>query len=267
MEKKNKKSTTNWKIKNTSDNERIKKRIDDRVQISDSPTTQKDFQPKNPPIKQKMTAHMRIRKNIGEAYDEEDEEDESYVPFFNISLLSENDRQYNHEDEQKHLEKNELETIRLTKEMQMTGKLNVIMNTMMEAEKAGLRPHIEKKDKEILNSAEYNLPKARRTLIHEKIEKPLKIDGNIPEKKLKETVTAIKDITENISPKAVEGLNADEIIELDEADKKEALAELILQKSGRKKKPKSILQLAKEINKIEQQQEIIEQEKRQKEKN
>ena len=268
MEKTDKKNTTNWKNKNKIDNERIKKRIDDRIEISDSSPTQKDFQPKNPPIKQKKTTHMRIRKNINEAYDEEDEEDESYVPFFNISLLNESDREYNNNDEQKHLEKNELETIRIAKEQQMAGKLNVIMDTMLMAEKAGLHPHFDKEDQKILNSAEYNIPKARRKLVTEKIEKPLKIDGEIPENKLEKTVKSIKSITDNMSSEAVEGLSAEEIIELDEEDKKEELAKLILQKSGRKKKPKSLIQLAKEINEIEKQQkELIGEGNGEKEKN
>ena len=109
----------------------------------------------------------------------------------------------------------------------------------------------------MLNSAEYNLPKTRRKAVKEKIEKPLKIEQDIPEKKLKNTVKAVKNIKKDTPLETFAGMNAEEIIELDEADKKEALAELILKKSGRKNKTKSLVELAKEMNEIEQQQSEI----------
>lgn len=252
-----KKLITDWTQKNTSDNERIKRHMDERIQISDSSSTQKDFQPKTPPAPSKTQPLLRVRKNINEAYDEEDEEDESYIPFFNISLINENEREYNHNDEIKQKEKNELDTIRITKQQQMAGKLNVIMDTMVTAEKAGLPKKFTAHDGELLNSAEYNLPKTRRKAVREKIEKPLKIEGEIPEKKLQNTVKAAKKVKKETSLESFEGLNADDIIELDEADEKETMAKLILQKSGRKNKPKDLIQLAKEINRIEQQQQEL----------
>ncbi len=254
MPKADKKNLINWTKKNDQDNERIKKHLDERVQIIDSSPMQKDFQPKTQPTSQRTTPLLRVRKSINEAYDEEDEENESYVPFFNISLISENEREYNHNDELKQKEKNELETIRITKQQQMAGKLNIIMDTIITAEKAGLPKKFTHKDGELLNSAEYNLPKTRRKAVKEKIEKPLKIEGAIPEKKLKNTVKSIKHIQQDLPLESFKGLTAEEIIELDEADKKETMAKLILKKSGRKNKTKNLAQLAKELNEIEQQQ-------------
>ena len=254
MAKTDKKHLIDWTKKNETDNERIKKHMDERIQIPDSSPTQKDFQPKNPLTKQRNVPLLRVRKSINEAYDEEDEEDESYVPFFNISLMSESEREYNHNDELKQKEKNEIETIRITKQQQMAGKLNVIMDTIVTAEKAGLPKKFTRKDGELLNSAEYNLPKIRRKAVKEKIEKPLKIDGEIPEKKLKNTVKSIKNIQQDLPLEAIKGLTTEEIFELDEADKKEEMAKLILKKSGCKRKTKDLAQLAKEMNEIEKQQ-------------
>ena len=46
MEKTDKKKFVNWDNKSTNDDERIKKRIDERVEIAISSPTQKDFQAK-----------------------------------------------------------------------------------------------------------------------------------------------------------------------------------------------------------------------------
>ena len=163
-----------------------------------------------------------------------------------------------YEYEEKNITKDQkrtAETIRITKEQQAAGKLNVIMDTIVTAEKAGIPPKLTREDERLLHSAEYNIPKMRRKAIKQKITDPLKIEGEITEQQLQATVKAARNLQKEMPDNSFKGFTADEMIELDKEDDPAKMAEMILEKTGRKKpKQKNLAELAKAINEFEQMQ-------------
>ena len=256
MEKVIKRKIIDWNKKSGSDNERISKRLEGRAQLADSIITENDSTRKVVPEPQKSTVPLlKIRKKIRDVYDEEDEEEDSvYIPFFNIRLIDDDEYEY----EEKNITKDQkrtAETIRITKEQQAAGKLNVIMDTIVTAEKAGIPPKLTREDERLLHSAEYNIPKMRRKAIKQKITDPLKIEGEITEQQLQATVKAARNLQKEMPDNSFKGFTADEMIELDKEDDPAKMAEMILEKTGRKKpKQKNLAELAKAINEFEQMQ-------------
>ena len=78
----------------------------------------------------------------------------------------------------------EQKTIKMVKQQQDLGKITVKDSTEMLAKKIGIK-HINKKiNRQILDSALYNLKHLRRLALKEKIEKPLKLNTSITEKQI-----------------------------------------------------------------------------------
>ncbi len=78
----------------------------------------------------------------------------------------------------------EQKTIKMVKQQQDLGKITVKDSTEMLAKKLGIK-HINKKiNRQILDSALYNLKQLRRLALKEKIEKPLKLNTSITEKQI-----------------------------------------------------------------------------------
>lgn len=78
----------------------------------------------------------------------------------------------------------EQKTIKMVKQQQDLGKITVKDSTEMLAKKIGIK-HINKKiNRQILDSALYNLKQLRRLALKEKIEKPLKLNTSITEKQI-----------------------------------------------------------------------------------
>ena len=251
MRRPDKRKLVNWDEKTGNDSERISKRLESRTLLDDAATTKNDSKPKTVRMAPRKGAPLlRLRKKIREAYDDEDEdEDEVIAPFFNISLIDE-------DEEKRDKEQEETERLRrITKQQQMAGKLNVIMDTMITAEKAGLPPKLTREDERLLYSAEYNIPKMRRKAIKQKIADPLKIKGEITEPQLQATIKAAKNLQKEMPDNSFKGFTADEMIELDKEDDPAQMAKMILEKTGRKKtKQKNLAELAKAINEFEQHQ-------------
>lgn len=222
-EAKNKKHI-DWEQKALSDSERITRRGQKRKQTKEA-AQRACPPPDSAPL-------LRLRKKIREVYDNEDEEEE-YTPFFNISLIEENEPSL-----EEHRSKQENETLRITKEQQTTGKLSLILSSSMAAKKAGLSGKADISDARLANSAEYNVKKMRKISLKNKIEKPLKLKGSLTEKELPKALSGLKKAVSELSPEALEKLPASEVSELNKASSKKSLAKLILKKSGRSSAPK-----------------------------
>ncbi len=237
----NKRKIINWNKKSGVDSERISKRLEGRAMLEDEATTENDaFPPQPPRIPRASGAPLqRLRKKIKEVYDEDDE-DEEYTPFFNINLLN--------EAEEEKENKNALETVRIAKEQQLAGKLSVIMSSSMAAKAAGLSPHPTAEDARLANSAEFNTKKMRRQTLKQKVEEPLQLKGSLPEKKLSQALKGLNQAQKILPPEMLKDMAADNAPELAEANGEKGLAELILQKSGRKAPKKKLSEIAKGLN-------------------
>lgn len=245
MKRPDKRKLVNWEKKSNNDDERISKRLDGRALLVNEATTKNDAKPKIiSPITTKAPA-VKVLKKIKEAYDEEDEDEEDsvYAPFFDISLI-EDDEQERKED------KKEQETLAITKEQQLVSKLNIIMNTAIDAEEAGLSGKLTQKDLNRINDAEYNPDKLERKTIKEKIEKPLNLKGDIDKKDPRSTLESLKKLAKELPDDALEGLLIQDIPEIEQATNQEEMAKLILEKSGRLKPKKDLLEIATESENI-----------------
>lgn len=234
VKKSKKNKPVDWNKKSGEDKSRISKRIEHRNELKDSATTNNDARPK----KAVGLPLLRLRNKIKEIYNEDEEE---YTPLFNISLIEDEN------NEERTNQKKADNTITITKQQQITGKLNLIMDTALIADEIGLSPKITAKDTERATSAEYNLKKLRRQTVKEKIEEPLGLEGEIKEKDLKKAAKGLKKAKQQLPDNALKGYpakDAEELIELDEED----MAKLILKKSGRRKPKQKLSELAKDLN-------------------
>ena len=240
MKKNSDKKTLDWTLKNFNDSANIDEKVKKRTQKSASQ-----------PQCAKGEALEHLHQNLTEIFDAPEDENDEFKPFFNISLI---DDEQEDSDENEDSEKKHQETFRITKEQQMAGKLNVIMNSAIAADAAGLPSEITAKDKSRAASAEYDIPKLRRKTINEKIEKPLELKGEIPEDKLETSVSAIKKVKKALPSDSLKHFPADELFELDKEDDPNAFAKLILEKTGRKipKSKKKLSEIAKDLNRLEQ---------------
>lgn len=232
-----KRKMIDWNKKSGEDSSRITKRMQRRDELKDSAATTNDAFAKHPP-KATGIPLLRLRKKIKEVYNEE--EDEEYIPLFNINLLEDEDPVLKTVKESK-------EVFDITKQQQLTGKLSLVMNTALIAEEAGLSPQITKQDNRLVHSAEYDLPKLRRQTVQEKIEKPLGLKGEIPEKDLPKAAKSIKKAKKNLPEDALKDFPAEDLNDLIELDQ-EDMAKLILKKSGRKSPKKKLSDIAKGLN-------------------
>lgn len=235
------KKSLDWKNKNETDNFNIDTKLKKRKKKKASDVTLEDLAPLHCA---KGETLQHFHQNVTEIFDAPEED--TYYPFFNISLVDD-------EEEQSSTQKQASETLRITKEQQIVGKLDVIMSTAIAADAAGLSPKKTRQDIERAGSAEYNLPKLRRQTTKEKIEAPLNLSGEIPNDKLKQTVSAIKKVKSSLPADSLENVPADELFVLDEEDDPNALAKLILQKTGRRpsRAKKKLSDLAKDLNNLE----------------
>ena len=213
---------------------------------------------------------QRLRQKIKEVYDDDDE-DENAPGFFNINLLDEE------ETENGILPagtvpdpaRNESETLRITREQQLAGKLDAILSSSMAAREAGLSPRVSRADARLANSAEYDVKKIRRQTLKEKISEPLGLKGHLPEKNLDQALRGLKNAAETLEPSLhsaasqtplsaaplaslqretsdiLNGLPAETAPELAKEDDEKALARLILKKSGRGAPRKKLSEIAK----------------------
>lgn len=259
MEKQIRRKLIDWNKKSGSDDERISKRLEGRALLADSATTQNDSRPQNTQtIPPRTTPLLKIRKRIREACDdeEEDEDENVYVPFFNISLIEDREHEYDDTNALPRSQQKATETLRITKEQEMAGKLNILMDTAMLAGKAGLSPKMTARDTRLLNTPDYNPSRLRRKAIKQKIEQPLQLKGEVREKELPQLTQAVNQLKKDFPLDSLKDLSPQDIIELDKQDDEEQVAKMILEKSGRKpkRKPQSLVELAKDIYEIEQQQ-------------
>lgn len=239
-------NSLDWDLKNSNDAANIDTKLKKRKQKKAPQNTIDNL---SSTICAKGEALQHLHQNIAEIFDKP-EEDDTYHPFFNISLIEDDETL----PQEKKNQKQANETLRITKEQQMVSKLDVIMSTALAADAAGLSTKKSNQDIELAGSAEYNLPKLRRKTIKEKIEQPLQLDGETPENKLSASVSAIKKTKQTLGSDSLKNMPADEVFELDKEDDPNALAKLILQKTGRKplKTKKKLSDLAKDINRLEQ---------------
>lgn len=235
-EKKANKKQFDWKKKSVDDSSRITKHMQKRDEEKD-----KKFinNPNSCPPRAIGLPLLRLRKKIQEVYDNEDDEDE-YSPFFNISLV---------EDEPDDIitQKKVNNTFNIAKQQEITGKLNLIMDTALIAEELGLPAKLTTKDETLASIPEYNLEKTRKEALKEKIEKPLGLTGEISEKKLPKAIKGLKKATKQLPEDSLKDFPinaAEDFIELDEED----MAKLILKKSGRKAPKKKLSDIAKGLN-------------------
>ena len=242
MPKKNDKKSLDWTLKNFTDSAHIEEKIKKR-------------NPKTSPVESadqqcaKGEALEHLHQNVTEIFDAPEDENDEFKPFFNISLIDDE----NETDNEQTPQKKHQETLRITKEQQMAGKLNVIMSSAITADAAGLPSEITAKDRARINSAEYDVAKLRRQTKKEKIEEPLALEGEIPETQLTPSVSAIKKVKKNLPDDSLKDFPADELFELDQEDDPNALAKLILEKTGRKvpKTKKKLSEIAKDLNRLD----------------
>lgn len=234
----NQKEIIDWQKKSADDSARIGKRMSGRDELSDAATTANNAAPTRPQAGSDK-ALQRLRQKIKEVYDDEDE-DEKTPEFFNISLLGEE----NTSTESEAFPRREMETIRITKEQQLAGKLNTIMSSSMAAKEAGLSPQATAADARLANSAEYDLKKIRRQTLKQKISDPLQLKGDLKEKTLPQAVHGLKNAERNLPEDTLAGYPAEAAPELNKENSEAELAKLILQKSGRGAPRKKLSELA-----------------------
>lgn len=243
--------TTDWNKKNGADSARISKRLEHRSELKDSATTTNDTgAPKTYPPRAVGAPLLRLRQKIKEIYDEDDEENDNNAPLlhFNISLI--NDKPNQLEDETQKKAELASETIRIAKEQQTAGKLNLIMDTAMTVQKAGLKAKITKKDLNLANSPELDLKKIKKKTLKDKVETPLKLQGELPETELEEALLGIKKAIQKLPPDSLDDFPAADLSELEKQPTDAEMADLILKKSGRKKQKKNLVEIAKGLNKF-----------------
>ena len=242
MPKKNDKKSLDWTLKNFTDSAHIEEKLKKR-NTKTSPAKTVDQQCA------KGEALEHLHQNVTEIFDAPEDENDEFKPFFNISLIDDE----NETDNELAPEKKHQETLRITKEQQMAGKLNVIMSSAITADAAGLPSEITAKDRARVNSAEYDVAKLRRQTKKEKISEPLELDGEIPEDELAPSVSGIKKAKKNLPDDSLKDFPAEELFELDQEDDPNALAKLILEKTGRKipKTKKKLSDIAKDLNRLD----------------
>jgi len=249
MKKTDKRKLVNWEKKSGNDSERISKRLEGRTLLEEAATTKNDTKPKSiPAAPRKGAPLLRLRKKIRDIYDDddEDEEDEVTAPFFNITLMDE-------DEEERDKEREETEKLlRLSKQQQMVKKLNVIMDTTTTAKKLGLDGTFSKEDAKMVHSANYTPEEVHRKTFKKKITEPLGIKGDVPESEREKAALAMKRAQQELPSDSLKNMPAKEVAQLADAPSEEEMAELILKKSGRKKPKKSLVEIAKEINRYEQ---------------
>ena len=226
----NKKELINWEKKSVSDAERISKRLEGRAELEDAATTENAAQ-----LRKQATptpspqALNRLRKKIKEVYDDEEDEEDGNT-FFNINLLD-NEEIY---DEEQARARQEKETIRITQEQHMAGKLNAVMSANIAAQSAGLSTKPTRAEASLLNSSEQTPTEIRRQVLKQKITKPLNLRGNLPQEDLPQSIQGIKNVKKRFSEEELSNLPAETMSDFaDEKDENE-LAKLILKKSGRR---------------------------------
>ena len=228
------------------------------------------------PPPQTLPLHVQLRlpdnrQKIKEVYDDDDDEDENAPGFFNISLLDEEEAENGvlPAGTVPDPARNESETLRITREQQLAGKLDAILSSSMAAREAGLSPRASRTDARLANSAEYDVKKIRRQTLKEKISEPLGLKGHLPEKELGQALRGLKNAAETLEPSLhsaasqaplsaaplaslqretsdiLNGLPAETAPELAKEDDEKALARLILEKSGRGAPRKKLSEIAK----------------------
>lgn len=237
-----KRKKVDWDKKNNSDSERIKQRAQKKKIITDKTDSNIPSKLQRVPLASGQPL-LRLRQKIHEIYDEEDENDNIVTNplYFNIELVE--------DMEKSKQEKILLENLRQTKEQELTDKMNTIMSTALAADKAGLKPKMTKTDAVRTTSAEYNPQKLERQTIHDKIEKPLRLNGNVERGQLSQTVAGIRNTRKMLSPDSLTNLDAKEVPDLADETNSEDLAKVILKKAGRKGPKKSLLEIAEGLNK------------------
>lgn len=239
----NKKEIINWEKKSASDAARISKRLEGRAELEDAATTENSTKLRKPASPSPQSLN-RLRKKIKEVYDDEDEDEEEST-FFNINLLGDEALQ----DEEAMRNRQEQETIRISKEQQKAGKLGAIMSANMAAKEVGLSDAPTLQDERLLNSAEYDPQKIRREVFKQKITKPLRIKGEIPTTDMEKSLQGIKNIQEQFSSEELKNLPAEDMKDFAEERDENELAKLILKKSGRRAPTKKLSEQIKEMNK------------------
>ena len=290
----NQKKIVDWDKKSDSDAERISKRLEGRSELDDRTSTVNDVSAR--PVAERTAAPVRpatplaaanpaasrpaqaagqplqrLRQKIKEVYDDDDDEDENAPGFFNISLLDEEEAENGvlPAGTVPDPARNESETLRITREQQLAGKLDAILSSSMAAREAGLSPRASRTDARLANSAEYDVKKIRRQTLKEKISEPLGLKGHLPEKELGQALRGLKNAAETLEPSLhsaasqaplsaaplaslqretsdiLNGLPAETAPELAKEDDEKALARLILEKSGRGAPRKKLSEIAK----------------------
>jgi len=210
----------------------------DETITKDNDTTPISSNPKTTdPIKK---LRIKVKQHL-----EREEQENNFTPFFNISLVDDTPPSIKKENK-----KQSLDTIRIMKEQETVSKLDAIISTSLATKKAGI--HVDtSKDNQLLNSVDS--PKSiKKKSIKNKIEKPLHLKGHIKEEDLSKALEGIKVATQTLTQDALIDMPSSDLDELNNAKSDEELAQIILEKTGRKKisikenKDKSLKQFKKE---------------------
>ena len=201
----NKRKIIDWDKKSATDSDRLLTRSKEKEE------------PKNKTRPPRATgkALTRLRKKIQEIYEEDDYEDQDDIintPLYHVELINDIEQ----------FEKRETELIKISKQQELSFKLNIIMNSALAAQKVGLDAEINNKDMQLADNPELAAKEVRKKSVKEKITKPLDIQEE----------------TDFIA---------------DEMDAKK-LAKLVLEKTGRSKKKskKSLADIAHGLNRIKE---------------
>lgn len=235
-----KRKTVDWNKKCSSDSERIKQRAQKKNLIPTEIDSNIPASIQKVPLASGQPL-LRLRQKIREIYDEDEENDIINQSYFNIELVEDMD--------QSQKEKIQLETIRQTKEQELTSKMNIIMSTALAADKAGLKTTMTKDDANRATSAEYSPQKLQKETLHDKIEKPLNLKGEINNSQISKTVKGIKRAQKYLSADSLKDMDAKDLPELAEETKPQDLAQTVLKKTGRKGPKKSLFEIAEGLNK------------------
>lgn len=197
----------------------------------------------------------KIPAKIKDAFDEDDEENGTYVP---IRLLEDEHLMYqslNEAEKNLFMQKN---TLKQTNMQQETGRLEALRTANKLVKDMGLVAVSRKAAAQSLQQTVYDPEKMKKNLVQKEARQHFSLKGKVQGEKIKPFVKGVRQIQQTAGDKALKELDVKDIVRVGERKTDEkSIAELILEKSGQdiqKTKLKKKVAKTQKTNKTQQEQ-------------
>ena len=172
----------------------------------------------------------KIPAKIKDAFDEDDEENGTYVP---IRLLEDEHLMYqslNEAEKNLFMQKN---TLKQTNMQQETGRLEALRTANKLVKDMGLVAVSRKAAAQSLQQTVYDPEKMKKNLVQKEARQHFSLKGKVQGEKIKPFVKGVRQIQQTAGDKALKELDVKDIVRVGERKTDEkSIAELILEKSG-----------------------------------